>query len=732
MDKFKLKISIQFPFLKLNELVSYSEVKKPSGIAYMLLVLINESNDKKENLANVLSNFGVPKSLHYIYANTINELMNEDILTTKSGGYFDLNAFSSYPIGEFQFTTKGKKVFKDESIPTGKTKEAKIPVYYDIALKQLSLAMASSLEAKPLMDSTITEEFMNNFKCEKDTEDFVNKNKGVRIPIYENGKVVKNELIKKEEIVTKVEELGKENWTGKYNCTLALDGESLTFDFEDKVVQRFFDTNYTSEMVNKAISVKNKFKFRSAFAEGLNLSMFNGNEIASIIIPKELDDVLKQKGQMLITKGNYTGNNYYVVEYKSGLDKFNKSCEFIIVDQTDNKFAYVPGIYNFKSELGVISIPLVLKLKVSNDRLKEVLNPYVSNLNSYSEDNFRTLVKVTSVSKDYDLAYKILDGYVSKDAESNIVLLNEMKPTAMLNDNILSKYKKLVSVNYDEYLKIANEDNLETVLKITNSIPKFLNISTKSALDKIFEALGNVKNKVKVFETLAEKGFDKETLILYVNPVEEVLSTKNANEKTLVDLVNYDNCLITMKSLTKIEDYKNYSFNEEDINRVEFKKTYSTAKVLQNSISYFKPKNSILFNNYDGFMKLFGTINDDFNMLDSALGNPNNIKPELIEKKIVSGDYQFVFVNLSAKLEIILKKKYKLEGKLSDMLSEARRTGAIEREIATDLHDFRENRNAYIHPEDRTSNFKADDLRRWSKEIFELGEKRKDEPQGNN
>ena len=50
MDKFKLETSIQFPFFKLTEEVSYSEVKKPSGIAYMLLVLINESKDKNINI----------------------------------------------------------------------------------------------------------------------------------------------------------------------------------------------------------------------------------------------------------------------------------------------------------------------------------------------------------------------------------------------------------------------------------------------------------------------------------------------------------------------------------------------------------------------------------------------------------------------------------------------------------------------------------------------------------
>lgn len=731
MDKFKLETSIQFPFFKMNELVSYSEVKKPSGLAYMLLVLINESKDKRANLASILSNFGVPKSLHYIYANTINDLMNESILTTISGN-FDRNMFSSYSVGEFLFTTKGKKVFADECIPTGVTKEAKIPVYYDIALKQLSFAMANSLEARPLMDSAITEEFMRKFKCEKDVEDFLNKNKGVKIPIYENGKVVKNELIKKEEIITRVEKIVKENWTGKYDCTLALEGESLTFEFEDKAVQRFFHDNYTREMVNKAILFKPRFTFKAVYSEDLNLALFKDKEIANIFIPKELDDVLKQKGQMIISKGNYIGNNYYLVETKEGIDKYNKSCEFITVDQADNKFAYVPGVFNFKSELGTILIPLVLKLKVSTEELKEVLNPYVKILNAYTEDNFRILVKVTSVSKDYDLAYKILEGYVSKDAESNIVLLNEMKPTAMLNANILSKYKELVSLNYDEYLKSVTEDNLDTVLKITNAIPKFLNIPTKTVLDKVFESLGNIKDKTKVFETLAEKGFDKGTTILYVNPVEEVLTTKEANEKSLIDLINYDNCVSSLKALTHINDFKNYTFNEEDINRTDFKKTFSTAKGLQNNINYLKSQNNSLFTTYEGFMKLFGTINDDFNKLDSALANPNNIKPELIEKKIVSGDYQFVFVNLSAKLEIILINKYKLEGKLSEMLSEARRTGNIEREIVTDLHNFRENRNAYIHPENRELNFNADDLRRWSKEIFELGEEKKGEPSSNN
>lgn len=726
MDKFKLETSFQFPFFKLNEIVSYSEVKKPSGIAYMILVLINESNDKTLLLSQLLENFGVPHSLHYIYSDTIANLISQDILTTRYGGYYDRNLFSSIRIGDLAFTPKGKKIFAEESIPTGVTKEAKIPVYFDIAMRQLALSIPTSFEPKPLMDSAIIEEFVSQFSCDKNVEDFINKNKGVKIPIYENGKVVKNELIKKEEIITKVEEISKENWTGKYDCTVVLEGNELSFDFEEKVVQKFFESNYTGEMVNKAIGYKNEFKFKSAYSDELDLSSFADKDIASIIIPKEIDDVLKQKGQMLITKGNYKESNYCTIESVSGLQKYDPSCEFIVVDQADNKFAFIPGVFNFNNkDLGVISIPLVLRTKVSSAQLKEVLESYVNNLNVYNEENFKILVKVTNVSKDYDKAYAIMSGYLSDDYESNIVHLNEMKPTAMMNANIMTKYKELLQNNYSAYLKTVTEDNLETVLKITNTIPKFLNIPTKEVIASLFENLADIKNKQEVYETLIEKGFDKSVVVLYVNPVEDALRTRMASDKSLLDLINYDGCITKLKELSGITDYKKYTFDEESVNRSEFKKTFNTAKGLQKAVDFFKTQNAELFKEYDSFMTLFGTINDDFNILDAALANPNNIKPELIEKKITSGDYQFVFVNLSAKLEIILKNKYKFDGKLSDMLSEARRSGAVERNIATDLHDFRENRNAYIHPEDRTANFKADDLRRWSNKIFELGEEKK-------
>ena len=705
MDKFKLETSIQFPFFKMNEIITYSEVKKPSGVAYILLVLISESKNKNDRLSKVLENFGIPKSLHYIFADNIQYLMNQEIIEEFD---FYKNEFDSYLIGSFKFTLKGKKIFAEESIPTGVNKELKIPVFYNVAMNELTLKMDTDLDPKPLMDCAITPEFMARFKCEKNVENYLNLQKGKGI------------TVKKEEIITNVELLDHENWIAKYDCNMNIKGDDIEIKFDELLLQKFFDANYNQDMINSAISYKNKFKFKSSFKDNLKLSNYDFDRIAGIIIPKEIDDVLKQKSRLLLTKGNYKTSNGYIIISADSISKYNDTIEFIQVDIHDSVYAYIPGNYNFNNELfGTITIPLAIKLKLTDEELRMVIKPYVDSLSEYSEENFKELVKVTNITDDLMLAKKIIEGYVNKDAESNIVLLNEMKPYAISNAGITNIYRELLEKNYNNYIDNITEDNLDTVLKITSSIPKFLNIPNSEVLSKIFKNL-KIENELKVYESLVSKGFDKSLVVLYVNPVSEILKTRNSEDKSLIDLINYDDALSEMKQITNISDYKSYFYDEEKINHNEFKINYNKAFNLQRNVSAFKNKNESLFASYDGFMKLFSTINDDINMVEAALKNPNNLKPELIEKKISSGEYQFVFVNLSAKLETILRNKYKLEGKLSDMLNDARENGTIDKKIVSDLHDFRDNRNANVHPEDRTPNYNADDLRRWAKEIFDL------------
>lgn len=308
--------------------------------------------------------------------------------------------------------------------------------------------------------------------------------------------------------------------------------------------------------------------------------------------------------------------------------------------------------------------------------------------------------------------------------ENNIVLLKEIKDSAITNETISQRYKALLTDNYHNYAKTIDEDKLESFLKITHSIPKFIGLNENDVLTEIFTNIGDIQSNLNAYETLVESGFDRKVAAFYANPIPEVLNGKTSTDKSVLDFINYRTCVKHMKSLTGINDAFNYVIDLEKIEKIEFKKRYSTASSLTNQISFFKEKNTDAFNSMESFMNIFKKINDDFNMLDVALKNPNNITPELIDKKIVNGDYQFVFVNLAAKLESILKTKFKLDGTLWERLTVAKKEKLIDRNIVYDLLTFKENRNAYIHPEDRDANFQPDDIRRWSKEIFELGKEK--------
>lgn len=711
MDKFKLDTSIQFPFFKINELVTYSEVKKPSGVAYILLVLINESKDKTVYLCNILENFGVPKDLHYIFAEELDNLIRQDILTC-TNNQFDINEFDTYIIKHFRFTDEGKKIFKEESIPTGANKEIKIPIFYDIAKNDLSLKIDPDLEPKPLMDCALTPDFFDNFKIKKDIENFLNLNKG------------KGVSIKKEEIITKVETIGEyEKWVAKYDCEMLIDGSLIEVKFDDNLLKKFAECYYTGETITKSISYKNKFKFKSSYLEHISFDLFNLDKISGVIVPKDIDDILKQKAKLCLTKGNYLANNSLTCKDEATLNQLNSMYEFVLVDVHDYIYAYVPATFDFKNEkFNIITLPLVLKLKLSSDELKKAVEFYLKSKSSYSEENFKELTLLTNITKDYDLSFALMDGYMVDSCESNLVRLNEMRSIAIVNPNILTKHKELTKNNYLEYLKTCHQDNLETVLKITSSIPKYLSLNTKDVLNLIFKEGKNFDKKVQTYELLASYGFDKELIVLFVNPVQEALQNKKVKEKSLIGLLNFAEQLDDLKEISGVANFKSYTLDEESIDKNAFKNKYKTAKLLFESIQFFKIGNDDLFFEFNGFMSVFETINDYFNMLEAALKNPSNIKLELVKRKIDAGEYQFVFVNLSAKLELILKNKYKLNGTLSDMLSTARRNDLINKNIVNDLHDFRENRNAFIHPEDRKTNFTTDDLRRWAEEIFNLEE----------
>lgn len=720
MSKFEIRTTFQFPFLRINELVKCTDIKKPSGICYILLVLIKDSKDKKSNLSITLQNFGIPKTLHFIFEDALYKLIQDEIIKLN----MNEKTFEEYIIDDFSFTEKGVKVFKEESISTGRIKEYKIPLFYDIANNNLSLGLLkSNMDPKPLMDSAIKPEFMEQFTVKKDIEDFLNSNKGKNIPIYdENSIKQKDILIKKEEIITEVKTEDTTSWVAKFDCTLKISDDEINFIFDNKNLMTFFETYYNSKIINKFIILKEKFKLNSSFENELKISSFSRFEIEKVLIPKDLSNELNKNNKLLITKGNYLSGDMFTIKETTGLENnISKSCEFVLVDQNNTAFAYILGIFEFNNaKLKKIKIPLILKLKLSIEQLQNVLLPYLETKKDYSENSFKEIIKLTNITNDTTRACNILKGYMKDIPENNIVILNEIKDYVNSNKIVFIEYKNLLIDNYYKYIKNIDENKLETFLKITHFIPNVIGINESVVLKQIFENISTINSPLTVYEKLIKSGFERNNVLIYVNPIPEILDGSTSTDKAILDFINYQKCYEEIKSITGINNFINYTINIEKIDKNEFKQRFNTIYSLTKQIEVFRNSNIEFYKNLDYFMIIFSRINDDFNMLDKANKNPNNISLQLIEKKIIDGDYQYVFVNLAAKLESILKNKFKLEGPLFEKLSTARKEKIIDESIIKDLFDFKENRNAYIHPDDRKAKFQPDDIRRWSKEIFQL------------
>ena len=704
MHNFKIETTLPFPFLKLTELVTYTEVKKPTGVSYLLLVILKEARDKKQKISDLLEIFGVPKVHHEIFAEELRKLISDNILIAKNP--YNINYFHMYALSNFEFTEMGEKVFREEQIATGKEKSTKIDCYYDVAAKQLSMKPDTDLEVKMLYDNAFDNSFVLSFECEKDVESFFNLQKSSSFKV------------KPAEVITSVELIDKGCYVGKYPVQFVIDNDELKVKFNHNGIDEFFRKNYSIEIINKAISLKNKFKLlKSNEVKLSNLSSLN---IYDAILPSEFNKLVKNNHDLIISRKDYNFNsNLLNVTDEEVIDNISKYVDFITIDNNKiNAYCPVTLLLNL-SDFGVVKLPLVLVVKPTFEEINEALEFLFNKYVKFNPESFAQLVKICILTNNKYKPIQEINKYMGNDLAENIQILTSVKVLISKNEYLKEEYVNLLKQNYYDYLNTVNEFSLETILKITNWIPSYLNIGDLDVLNLIEQKISSINNKVKLFEILS-RYFNSDLIINYINPFNDIINGEISSNETLNNINVFNYSLNQLKSITGISNFIKYSFDEEKIDKMKFKEIYLVAQDKIKSIAVFRKTNKSYFDETDAFMRIFSKINDNFNMLDHAVKNPTKITKELIDKKINSGDYQFVLINLSTKLELILGLNYGCEGNLSDRLNQARKEKMIDKNIIADLHLLRENRNALVHPEDRKENFSSDDLRRWNDLVFSL------------
>lgn len=225
-----IKTSCPFPMLCYPVTVRYNEVKKASGIAYILLELMQQSSMREENIGTLLLRFGIPTDLHYLFAKELTSLVATEIVEAAfDTSYIERpEYFGEMKMGYFFLTAKGKKMFAEGAIPTGEERAKKVDLFYRPATRKYEYYCQQSYA--PLNTSFLGEDFLDAVDYDvSDMEDHI--------------RLTKDKVgLKKEELVAGIscEEPKKLAVETEDNLSIEIGRYGVRFVFESTDEQAFF------------------------------------------------------------------------------------------------------------------------------------------------------------------------------------------------------------------------------------------------------------------------------------------------------------------------------------------------------------------------------------------------------------------------------------------------------------------------------------------------------------
>ena len=686
-----IETNFAFPLLRLKNEVVFTQVKKPSGISYFLLVLINESTDRKQKISDLLKQFGVPSDLYDIFANEMLELINLGII--KCLAPYDKTLFQQYQLQHFAFTEKGKKVFLEESIPLEGNKTIKLDVFYNPALKDM---FVTSDQAYGNVDKTVLDaSFFDKIPLPNDEniEEYLNKKKSNGIPIKKEEIILESKLWTNEKLFV----------TNPITIKLA-ENDSVAFEFEEKRLHSFFHDHYTALMVTNGLALKNKFQFPVGGSYKTKLSDLYPYE--KLYVPEEMKQMLAQKALIDLRKEGYSTTNsklsYLLPEM---VNELNAAGAFIKIFDLARASLFIPALVSTRNDvLGPIDINLLVEKKLDNGNIKELVDKLVTKYQSFNpsdedEFGFKHFVQLCKSTNKLDVINESIDKWLTElEVEARIELLSKIKEKSN-NEPVVYDYIKNLGLQLlPDYLNQSNASNLEYRLYQSSWIIKSNKLSNIKVLEYIFNH-GDISDDelIAIFDILSNNNYSPRDILPFNHRMIQILFNKElSNSKFASDIMTLRNTLDSLINLSGIKDPTDYE-TKEVLDREKFMNYFSTFKTTLKSLTFIESIDPTVLSRYKQYLSVFDNLNNLYLSEKNAQNNPASISEALVESKIKSGDNLSVVIYLYVKLNHIFKTKFKLEKDFSDMINEVKKQKYIGENTAKLLHDFRIYRNDIEH-----------------------------------
>lgn len=722
---FEVSTAWPFPILKYTTNTSYVEVRKASGLAYIILQLISSSDDNSEKLVSTLKSLGVPNDIHYIFAGELAYMINYGIIQMKSGCEFGSERMDIYLVSDFEITELGKKLFKEGTIPTGNNQVKKLNVYYDVSKKDTQVK--SDYKLFRIENSTLDEDCVGDTVLDNDdVEMFISEN--INKYAFRKGERISGFAHEKHEIlVYKLEDA----------VSIKISQNGAVIQAKDRDRDEFINKLYSVSTIARIMDAKKKYHFPEFIMNNIKEYDFEAlSGITKIYMPAQIGNITNVKSALSLNR------NCDIRGAECSLDRANSAelmdkcsidgiaCYF----ENSKLFAIVPGRFGMRIEghTEKCSLNLIILQQVSDDiqtqLMREIfLNCIETDMPLEKIEIIRNLTRI-SKCKDYLEQYT---NYLLQDIES---LTDKINLFIQINYKLRKEeywwdYARTVAESLFEIL--CNNISVDSFVAqniLGKKLNEIIGMNDLMYISRLSKKLIEEEDDVIVFEACEGAGFSIDTVLCVVNVFKEYCKQiidevyVSGNSKLSSQFTLLGQALSELRDMTGIdnpyEDSAELDFDHDKFYRVMATFTDSIRKIEKYKAFALDEYKYLLF-----LQERFIEIKEVVTIEKEATKNPKNINKAYIDQLLKKSRYKDAICDLHVRLQYELNRLFEVKDiPTFELLSDNKLLNYLGEEEIDRLHALRMCRNNFQHPkEKRDVQYSEQIIKEWCSIVEKLG-----------
>ena len=729
----QIKTSCPFPLLLYKTSVKYNEVRKATGIAYILLDLIQKTATSSEKMGEVLLKFGIPKELHYIFGKEIANLIGTEILQSvyPATHFLNPNYFSEIMVKDISLTAKGRKMFTEGAIPTGAEKTKTKDIYFSPVTRKFDVE--SKVAYMPLAACYLGEEFLDKVDIDiSGLEDYINANT-TKIGLKAEERMVSYETEEPKKLHVRKED----------GMTIVIRPSGVEFSFGTSDETAFFYKYYSSALMTEGLLMKNNYKFVNALKEIVSVPTVSITELdkaVNVHLPSDVQKQATRPCKVFLNKGRLgveRSDNVIKIDDKTSgifLDWIDENAEFALVDNSAIHYYNALNVSMPCAKFGdTFEMQLLVESVASAEQYSELVKAIFEVVKNkpFDSESGRTVLFVVDGLKDTNLFGEYVEAKLSalKTADDKIELL--MKMNAIFNKNVEWKayFETFAKDLFEASVEEIRLDNMIYKTTVLSPIKEALGMTEIDYITNFTKHIANDEDSDLVYQALETAGFETNVILGVVNVIEKYMQSVIIGQNILSETSlasKFQNVKINLWKLNDmlgIESVSEYTL-KDDYNVDEFFNAYSTLQTSYKGIEKYKQYAAKEYAQVKQFMDIYEPIHDILSIERTASSHPDRITKKYINDYLAHGKYKEAICDLVVKLQYDLRELLSMgdEASAHDLIEEARSQRVIDGKQASNLHKLRMCRNGFQHPERTQIPFDKATIESWCEDVFSLKE----------